>query len=368
MNKSVDANGLTLGLDVKYFKDAEIYDRVRTNIYFKTWQMACHSSQVKNPGDFFSFSIFDQDIFVLRGTDNQLRAFYNVCQHRGHKLVDGQGSKRSIVCPYHAWTYDLEGQLKRAPNSDKVKGFDISSICVPQIRLEEFLGFVFVNMDKDALSMDECYPGVKQAALELCPDLESKQFAHEHTAQEGCNWLIAVENYNECYHCKMVHREFAKGVIDPESYRIAPYGDGKVLRHVSEAPKQNDKAWMDVGETSYGSFFLWPSASIQIYPGGIVNTYHWRPLAVDDTRVHRGWYSNSGEVDETLQKVIDLDRDTTFAEDLVLVKNVQRGINSIGYTPGPLIIDPDGSIDSELSIAALHTWMRDGVGELNENH
>ena len=366
MSQSVDTNELIVGLDVKYFKDVEIYNRVKENIYFNTWQMACHSSQVKTPGDFFSFSIFDQDVFVLRGEDAKLRAFYNVCQHRGHKLVDGHGSKRSIVCPYHAWTYDLEGQLKRAPNSEKVKGFDVSNICVPQIRLEEFLGFVFVNMDKDCLSMDEFYPGVKQAATKLCPDIASKQYANEHTADEGCNWLIAVENYNECYHCKMVHREFAKGVIDPDSYRIAPFGDGKVLRHKSKPPKSNDKAWMDSGGSDYGSFYLWPSASIQIYPGGIVNTYHWRPLAVNDTRVHRGWYSNNGEVDEGLQKVIDLDRDTTFAEDLVLVKNVQRGINSIGYTPGPLIIDPDGSIDSELSIAALHTWMREGVD--HEDH
>ena len=361
MNNMLNSDELTIGLGTRYFNDAGIFRRVKQNIYYKTWQIACHGSQVKNPGDYFSFSIFDQDIFVVRGTDNQLRAFYNVCQHRGHKLVDGHGSKRSIVCPYHAWTYDLQGQLKRAPNSDKVKGFDALKICVPQIKLEEFLGFVFVNMDAICAPMDETYPGVREAVLELCPDIENRQFAHEHTADEGCNWLIAVENYNECYHCKMVHREFAKGVIDPESYRIVPYGKGKVLRHSSKAAR-NEKAWIDSGGSDYGSFFLWPSCSIQIYPGGIVNSYHWRPLAIDDTRVHRGWYSPDGKVDDGLKKVIDLDRDTTFAEDLVLVKNVQRGINSMGYTPGPLIIDKDGSIDSELSIAALHQWMREGIG------
>ena len=360
MKNMFNTDDLIIGLDASYFNDASIYRRVKENIYFKTWQIACHSSQVKNPGDFFSFSIFEQDIFVMRGTDNQLRAFYNVCQHRGHKLVDGQGSKRSIVCPYHAWTYDLDGQLKRAPNSEKVNGFDIEKICVPRIKLEEFLGFIFVNMDTQCASMDDTYPGVRQAILELCPDIENRQFAHEHTADEGCNWLIAVENYNECYHCKMVHREFAKGVIDPESYRITPYGEGKVLHHSSK-PAKDEKAWMNSGGSDYGSFFLWPSCSIQIYPGGIVNSYHWRPLAIDNTRVHRGWYSNDGMTDESLQKVIDLDRDTTFAEDLVLVKNVQRGINSMGYTPGPLIIDKDGSIDSELSIAALHQWMREGI-------
>lgn len=350
------------GLDAKYFIDTSIYDRVKKNIYYKTWQLACHRSQAPNPGDYFSFSIFDQDIFVVRGQDQTMRAMYNVCQHRGHKLVTGSGNKRVIVCPYHAWTYTLDGHLKRAPNSDKVNGFDASSICIPQIRLEEFLGFVFVNLDTECLSMEELYPGVKEEVLSLCPDIETQVFAHEHTADEGCNWLTAVENYNECYHCKRAHPQFAKGVIDPNSYQVAPFGSGKVLRHTSK-PTQSGKAWYDVSGADYGSFFLWPSTSLQFYPGGIVNTYHWRPLAADDTRVHRGWYSQDGSLNSTLQKVIDLDRETTFTEDLVLVKNVQRGLKSMGYKPGPLIIDPNGSIDNELSIATLHCWLKEGVDQ-----
>ena len=157
-----------------------------------------------------------------------------------------------------------------------------------------------------------------------------------------------------------MHAEFAKGVIDADSYTIMPFGKGKVLRHSSKAT-QSDKAWYDTSGSDYGSYFLWPSTAIQIYPGGLVNTYHWRPLAVDDVRVHRGWYSKDGEIDDTLQKVINLDRDTTFAEDLELVKNVQRGLRSMGYTPGPLILDPAGGIDNEFSVAALHRWLRESV-------
>jgi phenylpropionate dioxygenase-like ring-hydroxylating dioxygenase large terminal subunit len=351
-----------LGLPAKYFTDKDIFEQVCNLVYFKTWQFACHSSQVPDPGDFFSFSIFDQDIFVIRGQDGNLRALYNVCQHRGHKLVEGKGNKERLICPYHAWTYDLDGKLLGAPNSRAVHGFDTSGICVPQIRLEEFLGFVFVNLDDHASPMDQSFPGVKQEILELCPGIESRSFASEHTADEGCNWLTAIENYNECYHCKVVHAEFAKGIIDPNSYSVAPFGEGKVLRHSSRAT-QSANAWYDVSGSDYGSYFLWPSTAIQIYPGGLVNTYHWRPLAVDDVRVHRGWYSHSGEVDNTLQKVIDLDRDTTFSEDLILVRNVQRGLRSRGYKPGPLILDPKGGIDNELSIAMLHDWLRQAVDD-----
>jgi len=348
------------GLPARYFTEPAIYQKVRSGIYFKTWQLACHVSQVSKPGDYFSFSIFDQDIFVIRGQDGVLRALFNVCQHRGHKLVEGAGNKRTIVCPYHAWTYDLSGRLMGAPNSQSVPGFSADAICVPQIRVEEFLGFVFVNLDPDCPTMDQCYPGVKDQILSLCPDIEMRVFAAAHTADEGCNWLTAVENYNECYHCKVAHPDFAKGVIDPKSYCVAPFGQGKVLRHRSRATR-SDQAWYDVSGSDYGSFYLWPSSSIQIYPGGVVNTYHWRPLAIDDVRVHRGWYSADGTVDETLQNIIDLDRETTFSEDLVLVRNVQRGLQSMGYKPGPLIIDPKGGIDNERSIASLHQWLREAV-------
>lgn len=344
------------GLDAKYFTDPVIYDLVKKNIYFKTWQLACHGSLVSDVGDCFTFSIFDQEILIVRGQDRILRAMYNVCQHRGHILVNGPANKRSIVCPYHAWTYDLDGRLKRAPNSDKVRGFDPSSICVPQIRLEEFLGFVFINLDDDCAPMDEMYPGVRDGMLALCPGIENRVLAHEHTADEGCNWLTAIENYNECYHCKMAHPQFAKGIIDPKSYNIAPFGNGKVLHHTSKATR-SDTAWYDVSGSDYGSFYLWPATAFQFYPGALLNTYHWRPLVVDDVRVYRGWYSQDGAVDPTLQKVIDLDRDTTFSEDLVLVANVQRGLTSMGYRPGPLVLDPDGGIENELSIATLHRWL-----------
>lgn len=350
----------TPGLDTRYFNDPAIYDAVRDQLYFKTWQYACHSSQVANPSDYFSFSLFEQDLMITHDQNGEVQALYNVCQHRGHKLVEGSGNKRVIICPYHQWAYQLDGQLRGAPNSKNVPGFDASKICVPKVRVENFLGFIFVNLDENAAPMDECYPSVREAILNLCPDIEQRQFAHEKECEEYCNWLVAVENYNECYHCKGVHKQFAEGIIDPGSYNIAPFGAGKVLNHSSK-PSDSDGAWYDTSGSDYGSFYLWPSTSIQIYPGGVVNNYYWRPLGVDNTRVHRGWFSDDGQVDETLQKVIDLDWTTTVAEDLDLVKSVQRGLQSKGYRPGPLVIDPNGGIESELSIAKLHEWMREAV-------
>ena len=347
-------------LSGRYYTAPEVYARARDRLFHRTWQFACHASRIPEPGDYLAFSILDQDLFVIRGRDGAVRCFFNVCQHRGHALLEGSGRTRLVVCPYHAWSYGLDGKLRNAPRTRHLAGFDRLDICLSEVKLEAFCGFIFVNLDPDAPPMAEVFPGVEQAIRALCPDIEERAFAHEHDTREHCNWLVAVENYNECYHCKVVHPTFASGVIDTKSYNIRPFGTTKCLHHTAKA-QSGESAWYDTSGSGYGSFFLWPAFSLQIYPSGLVNTYHWQPLSVGDTRVYRGWYSRDGVVDDSLQKVIDLDRDTTFAEDLELVKRVQRGLGSMGYRPGPLVVNPDEGIDSEHSIAKLHEWMREAV-------
>ena len=348
------------GLEAKYFTDRDLFTRILDRVFYRNWLLACHSSQLERPGDYLTLELSDQDVLLARDVGGELKAFYNVCQHRGHKLASGSGHRKLLVCPYHRWSYDLQGRLQAAPNSANVPGFDAAQICLTPIRVENFLGFVFINLDPDAPSMDAIYPGIRAAILELCPDVEHRRYAHHHEADEGCNWLTAVENYNECYHCKSCHASFAKGIIDPDSYRIQPFADIPVLHHTSLATR-SDAAWYDVSGADYGSFYLWPATALQFYPGGVVNSFTWRPLAVDDVRVFRAFYSNDGQVDATLQKVIDNDRVTTFQEDLDIVKHVQRGLRSRGYRPGPLGVDPNGGIDNELPIQILHQWLRAAI-------
>jgi phenylpropionate dioxygenase-like ring-hydroxylating dioxygenase large terminal subunit len=358
--EAVPGGAPVLGIEPKYFNDHELFQRIMEKVFFRNWLLACHSSELGKPGDFLTLEIYDQDIIITHTREGDIKAFYNVCQHRGHKLAEGSGNKRLLVCPYHAWSYDLQGKLKAAPHSNKVPGFDSTKICLSEIRVENFLGFLFINLDAQCATMDETYPGIREEILNLCADVEQRQYAYHHTADEACNWFVAVENYNECYHCGHCHPSFAKGIIDPGSYAIEPFRDIKVLHHTSKS-SDSDDAWYDVSGADYGSFFLWPASSIQFYPGGVVNSFAWRPLAVDDVRVFRTFYSNDGEVDETLQKVIDNDRETTFQEDLDIVKQVQRGINSRGYKPGPLVLNPEGGIHNERPIQKLHEWLRAAV-------
>ena len=136
-----------------YYFDPDIYEREREEIFFKTWQFAGYLADLENPGDFITIDLLDQRIVIVRDRKRRLRAFYNVCAHRGHTLLEGKGNRRMITCPFHAWTYDLEGNLKAAGNSENVAGFDADEFCLSEVRVEEFLHMVFANLDTGAATL-----------------------------------------------------------------------------------------------------------------------------------------------------------------------------------------------------------------------
>ena len=153
-------------------------------------------------------------------------------------------------------------------------------------------------------------------------------------------------------------------MVKPETYDVQP--QGYCLRHTTECQNLERMSYpIDLKSNKhagdYSSWFLWPMFSFQVYPGNVLNTYHWQPLAVDRVRVIRGWYTNSGEESEVIRALARQDRETTVEEDIRLVESVQRGLNSRGYRPGPLVLDPNFGVLSEHSVAALQQWMREAV-------
>ena len=116
-------------LEAKYYTDPKIFNKERTSLFYKTWQFACHESTIPTSGDYFSFELAGESLFCIRGIDGQVRTFYNVCQHRAHQLLKGKGSTSVIVCPYHAWSYEVSGELRSGPNI-KVAGINKKWICL----------------------------------------------------------------------------------------------------------------------------------------------------------------------------------------------------------------------------------------------
>ncbi len=343
------------------YLDPAVFAAEKETLLASTWQYACHSSQVAAPGDFVTYEIAGEPLFTVRDADGTVRTFYNVCRHRGHELLAGSGSRKLIVCPYHAWSYRLDGALHRAPHADGRPGFDAGGICLTPVPTEDFLGFVFVSLEPSA-SMDELFPAARAGLAEFLPTIERMRPIARIDFVAESNWKVAIENYNECYHCRHVHSSFSSGVIRPDSYTITP--EGRSLRH--RADGSPDPSFpIDRGASphaaEYSSFYLWPLFSFQVYPGPVLNTFCWRPEAVDRTPFFREWFSLEGADDETVLAVAAEDARTTVAEDLDLVRSVQRGMASRSYRPGPLVLDPDMGVNSEHTVAAIKAWYREAM-------
>ena len=360
----MDVQNPVHSLAAKYYTDPDIFKNEKTGLLCKTWQFAGHASRLEKTGDYFSFEIAGQSLFSIMNRDGKIRTYYNVCQHRAHELVTGSGNCKVIVCPYHAWSYELNGQMRTGPNVSSVPGFDKSKICLHAVNTEVFCGFIFVNLDASAKPMDEWFPKVRQQLQEFVPNIEALKPLQWVEIPEDCNWKVSVENYSECYHCLLNHPTFAGGVINPNTYDIQP--QGHCLRHTTQC--QNlDKMTYDIDLAandyagSYSSWFLWPLFSFQVYPGNILNTYHWRVVDTDKVVVWRGWYSVDGADNDTVRRLAIQDRQTTVEEDIKLVESVQRGLASHGYQPGPLVIDPKSGVNSEHSVGFLQQWMRQAV-------
>ncbi len=197
------------------------------------------------------------------------------------------------------------------------------------------------------------------------PDIDDLKPAEDVAIEETCNWKVSVENYSECNHCKLCHPTFSSGVIDPDSYDIRPWGH--CLRHTTRAAVIGRMTCAIDGShptaSQYSSWYLSPTVSFQVYPGRVLNTYHWHATDHRRVTVRRGWYSRSGECSEALSRLIRQDLETTVADDISLVESVQRGLESGACEPGPLIINPQGGVMSEHSITALYGWVRESPGE-----
>ena len=351
-------------LDASYYTDPKIFEVETHGLFASCWQFAGHASQLRAPGDYFTFDMAGESLFCVMGRDGGISTFYNVCQHRAHQLVSGSGNARMITCLYHAWTYELDGRLRGAPNMKVVEGFSRDDICLTAVPTENFCGFLFVNLDPDAKPMDEWFPGVRAELAAHVPQIDRLRPLEWVEIPEACNWKVSVENYSECYHCTLNHRTFATGIIKPETYDIQP--QGYCLRHTTECQNLDAMSYpIDLESNAYAgvysSWFLWPMFSFQVYPGNVLNSYHWRAIDADHVVVWRGWYSVDGAESEVVRQLARQDRDTTVAEDIGLVESVQRGLGSRGYRPGPLVIDPRCGVNSEHSIAMLQGWMRQAV-------
>ena len=215
-------------LDQQFYTNDDIFDLDLKNIFYNQWVFVGHISRIPNLGDYFLFDIGNESIIIIRGANNKIYAHYNVCRHRGsHICLEEQGNKKILVCPYHAWSYNLDGSLKsaRLMNED----FNKQNWSLHSCNLKIFEGLIFINLSKNPNSFEEFISPTKKF-IEF-HGLADAKIAHRQLYPTHGNWKLTLDNFHECYHCQPSHPEYCS-VHDPE-YIIA-YGAGNNTGPTSE--------------------------------------------------------------------------------------------------------------------------------------
>ncbi len=179
------------------------YRREVERIFMKVWNFIGREDRIANPGDYFAFEFMGVPVVVVRGKDGAVRAFANSCRHRGARIMAGDGTCAALRCPYHSWTYALDGTLKGAPEMDQTVGFDKKDYSLIELRLEAWAGFLFLNFDREAESLESHLGDLP--ALMAPYRFETMRCTRRKEYQLACNWKLYIENAMESYHVLTVH-------------------------------------------------------------------------------------------------------------------------------------------------------------------
>ncbi|MGI9502529.1 MAG: aromatic ring-hydroxylating oxygenase subunit alpha [Geminicoccaceae bacterium] len=354
-----DEPARSLSLQSDAYTDPQWLAFEQRAIFARSWQWVCHVEKLRAPGAYVTATVAGQPICAVRDRNGQLRAFYNVCKHRAHELLRGEGRTAVILCPYHAWSYNLEGRLVRAPETSALQDFDREAICLDPVRVEEFCGFVYVNLNAEAPSLKEQAGGLHAEVSQWAPDVENLTFAHRLTYDIRSNWKNVVDNFLECYHCPVAHKDFCT-LVDMDTYRVTT--NGIYSSHMAEAGKTANAAYSVENATvrDHAVWWLWPNTCLMRYPGrGNMIIMHIIPVDVDRTFETYDFFFEDNEPNAAEQEAIRYIDEVLQIEDIALVESVQRGMSTPAFSQGRIVHDPGGSGKSEHAVHHFHGLVLD---------
>ena len=338
------AQGATT-LPQRYFISPEIFAEEQAAIFSAQWVLVGHQSQIDRAGDFFVVEVAGESLIVARDREETIRGFYNVCRHRGTRLCEEQsGHSSTIQCPYHAWTYGLDGKLVGAPHMDVVSGFKKADFSLHAVNLALWEGFIFVNLSDSPSPLEEVFaPLSGKFSHWNLPQLRS---ARRVEYDVRANWKLIFENYSECYHCPGVH---------PMLSKVSPYDSaendltegpflggfmkinkGKSLTLSGDACALRIEQQPDEQEEQVFYYSIFPNMLLSMHPEYVMVHQLW-PQAPDRTLIVCDWFFHPeafGRPDFRPEDAIDF-WDVTNKQDWHVCELSQQGIASRAYQPGP---------------------------------
>jgi phenylpropionate dioxygenase-like ring-hydroxylating dioxygenase large terminal subunit len=338
------------------YLNPEVFDLEYDAFFLRRWQFVGHVNEVSQPGDFMTADIGHDNVVVLRGKDGVLRAFLNVCRHRASRVFEGKGHCRGVArCPYHGWTYRLDGSLMAIPREENFEAFDRSEFGLHAIELEDFHGLLFVRVKGDGPSVAEQFAHTAEF-FEMYDVASYEPIVEEVLQVWEVNWKVAWDNYLENYHIPIghpgLHRLIERTGEGEELTGGLSYGVFRIrdrLSHVDVERRYQQRlpaSFARLPAALHGrwvQFGLSGNLGIDLYPE-MLDIFQLIPLGHDRTLVRAAFYGHP-EPTPTEQELRRLNLEINNAvndEDRTLCLRVQQGLRTAGYRPGPLSAQESG--------------------------
>ncbi len=354
----------------------ELLELEYERVILPSWQFVCHQNELPAAGDYLTLNLWRDSVIVMRGSDGRLRAFQNACRHRGARLLDGQGNcARQITCPYHAWSYELEGQLARVPAERSFQTLDKLSLGLREFDIEIFLGLVFVRIAGGGPSLASV---MGELGHELAPyGIEDMVPASAVQPAEhwNCNWKVALDNYLDNYHVPYGHPGLHRLMDNELACSINTHGVSWSRSSLRERPSPNwserlyqrlaPRAFADMPEAIRSSWlfcFMPVNIGFDVYPDGI-SIFQVLPSgpAITEVRVPLYLRRDASRETRAVRYVATRINDQINLEDRALCERVQSGLSGHRYAAGPLS-------DFEMPVKDMHDRLRAACPVLEIEH
>jgi carnitine monooxygenase subunit len=330
------------------YHDPDFFKVEMARVIRPSWQVVCHISDIPNAGDWHSLELLSENIIVIRSEDEGVYAFHNVCRHRASRLVDGNsGCAKRLVCPYHGWSYAIDGRLTGVPNRADYAGLDMSMLGLKPVDCEVWQGFIFVRLSGNGPSVSEMMaPYEAMIAPYRFPEMRA--FGRVTLRPRAVNWKAIADNYSDALHIPIAHpgltRLFGRGygieasphvdrmwgdLIERPSTTVSERAYQHFLPAAHHLPEAQQRHWL--------YFKLWPNVAFDIYPDQ-VDFMQFIPVSATQTMIREIAYAlpdDRREMKAARYLNWRINRQVN-AEDTVLIARVQAGMESASYTPGPL--------------------------------
>ncbi|WP_101296844.1 aromatic ring-hydroxylating oxygenase subunit alpha [Halegenticoccus soli] len=327
-------------LPARYFTEPDVFEMEKEKVFGRYWVYAGHANAIKEPGQYFTRDVGNRKLIIVRGHDGRPKAFDNVCAHRGSKMVEDTpmtdpGDASRIQCPYHLWTYDLDGTLRSTPRSfeeaslnpdledEDVRELDPEENALNAVNVDTIGPFIFVNLSDDPMPLEE-QAGEMKDRLEALP-LGEYEHACRIVSEVECNWKVFASNYSECDHCQSNHQDWIEGIqLDESELEVNDYH--WVLHYTHEEDVDDELRIHDEHEAQF--HYLWPNFTVNMYgTADGYGTYVIDPIDTDRFQLIADYYFEDADLSDEEEEFVRTSRQLQ-EEDFELVERQWEGLKT----------------------------------------